>query len=306
MTEIHRPDIGPYEPFFVHEGVFVVPLPSPTLPPATHTNCVVLGGKQVVLVDPAAVAEDARMDLVAALGAEGREVTAVWLTHHHGDHVGAALFIAQRYGVPVRAHPATAARLDGLVSIDDPLLDGDIIELDGMEVEVLHTPGHARGHLAFRDRNRRTLVAGDLVAGQGTIVIDPPEGDMADYLVTLARLVEDGIGAVVPAHGPIMPDGELSILAVIAHRKAREEQVRAVLSRRLGRRARPMDLVAEVYPEVPGFWHPLAARQVLAHLLKLEGEGAAVREGPGGLGTPIYATGHWGPARDEPSFRLVP
>ena len=277
MTEIHLPDKGPHQPFTVQDGIDVVPLRTPTLPPATHTNCVVLGEQQVIIVDPASPYSDEQERLLCWLREAGREVLAIWLSHHHFDHVGGANALREATGAPILAHPLTAERLEGQVRIDDALYEGDCGQLGQLEDEVLHTPGHAQGHLAFRDKNARTLIAGDLVAGQGTIVIDPPEGNMSDYLSTLGRLIQEGVGTIVPSHGPILENGESQLLRYIAHRQGREEQIVECLRQRTGHKAKPMDLVTEIYPEVPAIFHPLAERQLLAHLLKLVDEGQVSR-----------------------------
>jgi glyoxylase-like metal-dependent hydrolase (beta-lactamase superfamily II) len=209
--------------------------------------------------------------------------------------------------LPVLAHSATRERLAGSIAVDGLLMDGDVEEVGGLAVEILHSPGHARGHLAFRDPETRALVAGDLVAGQGTIVIDPPEGDMADYLATLGRLVRDGIGSVVPAHGPTIHDGEELLLSYIAHRQMREQQIEEALAGRADRSGYPIELVQDVYPEVPAIFHPLAARQVLAHLLKLEAEGRVDRVG-GGVGVPgqpLYMPAAGASASPEVAFRIL-
>ena len=307
MTEIHLPDRGPSQEFWAEPGIEVVPLRTPTLPPATHTNCVLLGMDQVVIIDPASPYEEEQVRLLAHLEARGAEVLGIWLTHHHADHTGGVQALRKSLDVPVLAHPATAQRLGPSISIDQSLFDGDRETLGSLEIEALHTPGHARGHLAFREVHSRTLVAGDLVAGQGTIVIDPPEGDMADYLATLARLVQDGVGAIIPAHGPLIRDGESRLLNYIGHREARERQVAEVLQNKPNHSARPLDLVPEIYPEVPPVFHPLAARQVLAHLLKLEQEGRVDRPdgGSGVPGSPVYmAAGHEASA-PEATFRWI-
>jgi glyoxylase-like metal-dependent hydrolase (beta-lactamase superfamily II) len=286
----------------------VVPLRTPTLPPATHTNCVLIGHDDgLIVVDPASPYEEEQARLLETVQERGA-VRAIWLTHHHLDHVGGVEALRASLDVPVRAHPATAKRLEGVIAIDEPLFEGDYEDLGhGLVLDALHTPGHARGHLAFRDRERRTVVAGDLVAGQGTIVIDPPEGDMADYLTTLARLVVDGLGAVIPAHGPHADDGEAKILELIAHREAREKQILETLAAQPGRRARSLDLAATIYPQVPTMFHPLAARQILAHLLKLEREGAVDRpDGSKGVpGVPVYMAAWGAPAAPEPHFRAI-
>jgi ribonuclease/clavin/mitogillin len=309
VTAITEADRAPHDPFTAQAGVRVVPLRTPTLPPATHTNCVVLGFERVILVDPASPYAEEQERLADWLRDERATVLAVWLTHHHADHVGGANAARDLHGVPVCAHPATAKRLEGAVRVDVELFEGDRPEDAhdtpiGLDLVALHTPGHARGHLAFRDDATRLLVAGDLVAGQGTIVIDPPEGDMADYLATLGRLAQEGCGAIVPSHGPAIADGEGKLLEYIAHRQMREDQLLAELGRRSGR---PIELVPALYPEVPALFHPLAARQVLAHLLKLEAEGRVDRpDGSRGVpGAPIYMsadTAGWTAAL--PVFRL--
>jgi len=290
MTEIHLPDRAPHQPFTVQDGIHVLPLRTPTLPPATHTNCIVLGEKKVVVVDPASPYSDEQERLLSWLRDTNREVLAIWLTHHHFDHIGGANALREATGAPILAHPLTAERLDGQVRIDEALYEGDCGQLGHLEFEVLHTPGHARGHLAFREKQSRTLIAGDLVAGQGTIIIDPPEGNMVDYLLTLARLVQQGIGNVIPAHGPLIDDGEAELLRYIAHRKDREDQVIEGLQRSAEQKARPIDLVAGIYPEVPPIFHPLAERQLLAHLLKLVEEGRVGRSDDSQHvpGTPVY------------------
>jgi len=307
MTEIHLPDRGPSETFWAETGVEVVPLRTPTLPPATHTNCVLLGDDQVVVIDPASPYEDEQARLLTHLEHRGCEVIAIWLTHHHADHTGGVQALRHALDVPVLAHPATAERVGRGIAVDESLFDGDLVPLGDLQVEALHTPGHARGHLAFREVRTRTLVAGDLVAGQGTIIIDPPEGDMADYLTTLGRLVRDGVGSIIPAHGPVIEDGESRLLNYIGHREARERQVVEVLQGRPQSSAKPLDLVPEIYPEVPAVFHPLAARQLLAHLLKLEQEGKVDRpDGSSGVpGTPVYmATGQEAFAPDA-AFRWI-
>ncbi len=310
MTAITEDDRAPHAPFTAGPGIHVVPLRTPTLPPATHTNCVVLGHERVIVVDPASPYPEEQERLAAWM--EGRQVVAVWLTHHHLDHVGGANDARSRWDVPVCAHPVTKARLQGAVAIDVELFEGDrpdaVHDLDlGIDIVALHTPGHARGHLAFREETTRTVVAGDLVAGQGTIVIDPPEGDMTDYLATLGRLVHETCGAIVPAHGGLIEDGEGKLLEYIAHRKMREEQLVEALAARESRSGRPLDLVPAIYPDVPAMFHPLASRQVLAHLLKLEAEGTVDRpDGSTGVpGAPVYMSSDMaGWTATLPVFRL--
>ncbi len=249
--------------------------------PATHTNAWVLGTGELLIVDPGAAdpAEIERLTShVRALSAEDCRPLAVLLTHHHLDHVGGARAVSEQLGIPVWCHARTADRLPFR---PDRLLDeGDELVLagaPGMRWRVLHTPGHARGHISLIDTATRAAVVGDMVAGQGTILIDPPEGDMAEYLTQLARLRDMPVRAVYPAHGPPLPDGPSALAAVIDHRALRERRVRAALATQ----GRPLDeLAADAYADTPTALPYLAERSTLAILEKLRAEGA-VREADG-------------------------
>ncbi|MGZ3459897.1 MAG: MBL fold metallo-hydrolase, partial [Archangium sp.] len=152
-----------------HQGVRVFPLRTATLPPATHTNAYVLGNGELLIVDPGAddEAEVARLlKMVEGLVADGCRVKAVLLTHHHGDHVGGVRAVKERLRVPLWCHARTADRLD--VPAEQLLEDGEVLELAGTPPQrwrVLHTPGHARGHLCLVDERTRAAVVGDMVAG---------------------------------------------------------------------------------------------------------------------------------------------
>jgi endoribonuclease LACTB2 len=258
------------------EGILLAALRTPTLPPATHTNAwLVPDGAGLAVVDPGAPdpAEQARLfALLDALAAEGRPPTAVWLTHAHADHTGAAAAVATRHGVPVRAHRRAAGRVPGVAAIA-PLADGDLL---GGRFRVLETPGHAVEHLAFLDEATGALLCGDMASTLSTIVIDPPEGDMAEYERQLERLAALGPRTLYPAHGPPAPDAPARLAAFREHRRMREEKVLAALASP-GRLA---EITARAYDDTPEALHPVAARSCLATLEKLRGAGRA-REGGG-------------------------
>jgi glyoxylase-like metal-dependent hydrolase (beta-lactamase superfamily II)/8-oxo-dGTP pyrophosphatase MutT (NUDIX family) len=255
-------------------GVVMAALRTPTLPPATHTNAWLLpsdGGLAVVDPGPPDPAEQARLfELLDALAAEGRPPCAVWLTHAHEDHVGAVAAVAGRYGIPVRAHALAAGRLPGVRV--DPVREGDLL---GGRFLVLETPGHAREHLAFLDEESGALFCGDLVSTLSTIVIDPPEGDMAEYVRQLERMRALRPRTLFPAHGPPAPDGTSRLAAYLAHRREREALVRGALAAG-GTLA---EVTARAYADTPVAAFAVAERSCLAILLKLRGAGWAREAG---------------------------
>lgn len=258
----------------VSEGVRVIALQTPTLPPATHTNTYVLGARDVVVVEPASPSPQEQQRLFDALGRASLRVRAVFLTHHHVDHIGAVEAVVARTGAPVWAHAQTASRVP--FAVDRMLTEGEEIEDDtGRCWSVLHTPGHAPGHLVLRDPEG-VLVAGDMVAGVGTILIEPSEGHMASYLASLERMRE-GSRVLLPSHGPPLEHAPAVLEHYLRHRLAREAKVQAALAR-MGVGSLEM-LVPEVYADAPRAVWPLATLSLEAHLVKLIEQGEVVREG---------------------------
>lgn len=280
MVEAPSTESPHAHPVEFQRGVGLVALRTPTLFPATHTNCWLLGTGEVLVVDPGA-SDSGEVDrLVARLDAlerSGLRALAIFLTHHHLDHVGGVGALVARLGLPVWCHPRTADRLE--VKASRVFADGEVLTLEGspdMHWRVLHTPGHARGHLCLVDEASHAAVVGDMVAGLGTILIDPPEGDMAEYLRQLRRLRDWPVRALYPAHGPPLPDGPAALERYLAHREAREVRVKAAL----GAEPRSVEeLAREAYADTPTAWPPVAERSTLAILEKLFAEGEARRVG---------------------------
>lgn len=282
MNDVNEPKLA--------EGAWSLALRTPTLPPATHTNTVVFGGDRLLIVEPATPhpSEQARLAaLLAELQAEGREVVGIVLTHHHADHIGHAEGLRDRLSVPILAHPLTAARLG--FTVDQHVDEGWSIDLGGgHRVEALHTPGHAPGHLVVWERASNVAHVGDLVAGEGTILVDPSDdGDMGVYLDSLRRMqalaeqvaAESGRAPIfVPAHGPTLPDSIGVARHYIAHRLKREQAVRRAIVEQ-GARAFT-EVVRLAYADTPTAPWPLAAMSVEAHLRKLIRDGEIIRDGP--------------------------
>jgi len=255
---------------------------TPTLPPATHTNVYVVGQGEVVLVDPASPYRDEQEALEEALREAGVTVVELVLTHHHVDHVSGAARLAERLGVGVAAHAETAARVAGRVAVTRTIADGEALRVGGAALRAVHTPGHAPGHLAFVDEGSGAVIAGDMVASVGTIIVPPEDGgDMGLYLASLEQLRGERPAALLPAHGPPIagaPAADEKLAFYVKHRLEREARVVAAL----GREPRTVaDLVPPAYPDVAPAIYPLAAQSLLAHLEKLGREGRAVREADG-------------------------
>jgi glyoxylase-like metal-dependent hydrolase (beta-lactamase superfamily II)/8-oxo-dGTP pyrophosphatase MutT (NUDIX family) len=264
----------------IHPGVCVLPLRAPTLPPATTQNCYLLDGDPILVVDPGSPRpqEWAALDhTLRGMARDGRE-TVIVLTHHHVDHVGAAQHAKDAFGARVVAHRATQDALPRRL-VDEAIDDGHVFDLGAWgarkwRVRALHTPGHAPGHLALRDERWGAILAGDLVSGVSTILVDPDEGDMAQYMASLQRCADLKPHIVLPGHGPALPGG--AFLQTLEHRRMRERKALAALSRE----PRGVDaLVPVVYDDTPREAWPLAARSLESVYRKLEREGKARREG---------------------------
>ena len=253
---------------------------TPTLPPATHTNSYALGSREVLLVEPATPYDDERrawVEWVRAMPASGRVPVAIVVTHHHVDHVGGAAFLSKELGLPLWAHAETASRLDA--PVDRLLSEDDVLQLDGPVPErwrVLHTPGHAPGHVCLVEETERVVVVGDMVASVGTILIAPGDGHMATYLTQLERLAKLDAAVALPAHGEPIETPATLFRHYIAHRLLREGKVLAALETFGPRGATASELVSSAYADTPAHVWPIAMVSVEAHLEKLVEEGRAI------------------------------
>jgi glyoxylase-like metal-dependent hydrolase (beta-lactamase superfamily II) len=267
-------------------GIVLAPLRTPTLPPATTTNCYVVGRDDLWVVDPGSPEPDEQQRLLRLLDelcGAGARLAGILSTHHHRDHTGGIAALCQARGLAVRGHPLTLQRLPAGSTLGTPLHDGDKIALGrapdgtpGWELTAIHTPGHDRGHLCFVDGRYGAVIVGDMLSTVSTIIVDPPEGHLATYLRSLERLLATPLSTLYPAHGPAMRNGERLVKQYLRHRRQRETSLRKALQDGGGT---VEELLTKVYWDTDPRLFPFAARSLLAGLHKLQEEGLAAVEG---------------------------
>lgn len=242
--------------------------PNPGIRELEGTNTWIVGDGPSIVIDPGP--DDAGH--LREVTREAGHLAAILLTHDHPDHAPGAAALAEATDAPVYA----ARPPDG----GQRLRDGQRIVAGDLALTAVATPGHSPDHVAFFEERHRGLFTGDAVLGRGTSVIDPPEGDLVAYLRSLQRMRELSPRVLYPGHGPVVFDGPGKLEEYVEHRAAREEQVLAALAS--GPRTAE-EIVPEIYGDHPAELHELAARSVLAHLIKLENEGRAERRTTAGV-----------------------
>jgi glyoxylase-like metal-dependent hydrolase (beta-lactamase superfamily II) len=245
------------------------------------TQTYLLGQEQVSVVDPGPDLPEHLDALTDAIGA--RKVIAIMCTHTHRDHSPAARPLSERTGAPIvgcaplaleSVGPRADASFDGDYAPDGVLADGESIEVDGVPVTAVATPGHTSNHLclAYGD----ALFTGDHVMGWSTTVVFPPDGDMAAYMASLDKLRRRDDRIYYPAHGPAVTNPKQYVRHLAGHRMQREKQILSIV--RGAPRAVP-DIVATAYPGLDPRLVVAAGGSVLAHLLDLERRGLVERLG---------------------------
>lgn len=250
------------------------------------TNTWIIGRGRVAVLDPGPADEAHLAAILRAV--EGEAVTQILVSHTHRDHSPGVAALKAATGAPslgfgrhVTPPEAGGEGGDHDFTPDILLPDGAMTEGDAWRVTALHTPGHCANHLCFaleHDGPEGILFSADHVMGWSTSVVSPPDGSMADYMASLAKLAARGDELYLPGHGPPVREPMPYVAALAAHRMEREAKVLDAVRKRGP--ATAAGLVPPVYgPELDPRLVPAAARSLLAHLLKLEGEGLAARDG---------------------------
>jgi glyoxylase-like metal-dependent hydrolase (beta-lactamase superfamily II) len=271
-----------HAPVEIAPGVRRIVAPNPGRMTGPGTNTYLIGTERLVILDPGpALASHVEAILVAVGGAR---IEAIAVTHTHSDHSPAAALLHARTGATRRG--ASPRHLDfhdpGFLS-DQPTGEGSVLVTDVGEVVAVATPGHASNHLCWFEPAARRLYTGDHVLGTVSPVILPPDGDMGEYLDSLARLATLGAECILPGHGPVLADPPAVIAALVRHRLMREARVVAALGE--AGRSTLDGLLPRVYADVPAEMYGIARYSLEAHLIKLERDKRARRDGD-----------HWAPA----------
>ncbi len=264
--------------------VICFPLKTETLPPATHTNCFIVGRRRFVVIDAASRDEseqNALHRLIDSFVESNFECLAIITTHLHGDHTGGETVLQTHLKekfdleIPLATHRQTANALAGKVDFQTFIEEGEAFDLadeDGKPflLKTLHTPGHAAGLLAFYDEEFGFLLSGDNVVHSSSVVIAPPEGNLNDYLSSLERLRDlPDLRFLCGSHGAAVFDAKSKIESYIVHRLEREKQILGAIEN--GAKT-ASEIVERVYVGLSPELLKLAEKTVEAHLEKLREE----------------------------------
>lgn len=245
------------------------PNPGRMTGPGTNTYIVGEPGAGYLVIDPG---PDLSIHVQRIAQIVGTELKAILCTHAHPDHSPGAAELKALTGAPIIGAPSGPNfRSEWQFTPDRTLQDGDVIGVPGSTLRVLHTPGHASNHLCFLLEEDGLLFSGDHINNGSTVVIDPPDGNMRDYLIALERLLKLPFDYILPAHGWVLGFAHDAIQQLIAHRLKREAKVMAAVRSTGG--GTMDELVKVVYDDVDKIMHPVAKRSLYAHLDKLAQDG---------------------------------
>jgi len=252
-----------------------VTAPNPGVMTGPGTNTYIVGTKELALIDPG---PESAPHLAAMLDAVGKRLKWIFCTHTHLDHSPGAGALREATGAKVLGFTPMPddGRQDAAFKPDLVLHEGDVISLHEFKLRAVHTPGHASNHLCYLLEEQKLLFTGDHIMQGSTVVISPPDGDMAVYLKSLDKLLALDLAALAPGHGHLIEKPHDEVRRLIAHRLKREQKV--IDAFRQKSLATLDELLPFVYEDVPQGIHPIARRSLHAHLIKLAREGRAIEQ----------------------------
>jgi glyoxylase-like metal-dependent hydrolase (beta-lactamase superfamily II) len=251
------------------------------------TGTYIVGRGAVAVIDPGPDMGDHLEAIQAAI--PGERVSHILVTHHHLDHSPLARPLSERTGARVWGRAVRSPVVEDAVKLeagydhftpDVPLEGGEVIEGEGWTMEALHTPGHTSNHICFALREENALFSGDHIMGWSTTVVTPPDGNMGDYMRSVARVRERDFSTLWPTHGPPIREVAPFLDAYAAHRRDREQQI---VDRLAAGDTTIKAMVPVIYAAVDARLHPAAAHSVLAHMIELVESGRVLSNGPPGL-----------------------
>jgi glyoxylase-like metal-dependent hydrolase (beta-lactamase superfamily II) len=260
----------------LNEWVQRVTAPNPGVMTGPGTNAYIVGTDALALIDPG---PEGAPHLEAMLGVVGKKLKWILCTHTHLDHSPGAKALKAATGAEVLGFGKVPddGRQDSGFKPDRALKEGDIVDCGAFHLRAVHTPGHASNHLCYLFDNKKILFTGDHVMQGSTVVISPPDGEMAAYLRSLERLLTLDVSAFAPGHGHVIDKPHDEARKLIAHRLKREQKVVAAFGKK--NPATLDELLPHAYDDVSPRLYPVARRSLHAHVLKLKDDGRVSAEG---------------------------
>jgi glyoxylase-like metal-dependent hydrolase (beta-lactamase superfamily II) len=240
----------------------------------TNSYAIDAGRGEAVVIDPGPDIERHVDALIENTRGRGLRITAIGITHGHPDHAPAARTLAAKTGATVYAHPRSNVPHDCDLPLEQEL------RIAELSLRVVDAPGHTFDHVVFYEPQERVLFTGDVILGEGTVVIAPPGGAMRPYQRTLQRLANEFPEAaqILGGHGPRVDDPPAKIAEYIEHRRMREMELRRALA--TGPKTIPQ-LVLAIYGDDRPILRSAMARQMLAYLDALIDEDAVTATAAG-------------------------
>ncbi len=241
--------------------------PNPSFMTGPGTNTYIIGDQELTVIDPGPVI-DSHIQMLAELG----NVRHILVTHTHPDHSPAALKLKELTGANLYGNPTKTSDIcDQTFVADRDLHDGYQVVTAEYSITSIHTPGHAKNHLCYILDDEKMLFSGDHIMSGATVVIFPPHGEMDVYMKTLRDIKTRDLLTIAPGHGDVMEQPHVVVDTILAHRTKRENAILNVLQQQGNKKIK--EIVTIEYTETPKVLYEMAARQVWAHLIKLEKEG---------------------------------